>query len=171
MSSKESVISPEAPKAVGPYSHARWAGDLLYLSGQVGPGMGRCGENHRVPRGHGGFRRSERHLCRVFRRLQPFPCPSLFSGGRTAPGRGRGDRSDRHEVGGSPVQQARAARRACPGSRRFKPAASSRRPGRPPLLSGVMETACCRSKRGSLQRGGSGGRTGAFRGKRRPGGG
>jgi len=32
---RETVNSPQAPKAVGPYTHAVWAGDLLYLSGQV----------------------------------------------------------------------------------------------------------------------------------------
>ena len=32
---REIVNSPEAPPAVGPYAHAVWAGDLLYLSGQV----------------------------------------------------------------------------------------------------------------------------------------
>ena len=30
------VSAPKAPEAVGPYSHANWAGDLLYLSGQLG---------------------------------------------------------------------------------------------------------------------------------------
>ncbi len=29
------VSSPEAPKAVGPYSQAVWAGDTLYISGQI----------------------------------------------------------------------------------------------------------------------------------------
>ena len=29
------ISSQHAPKAVGPYSHAVWAGDLLYLSGQA----------------------------------------------------------------------------------------------------------------------------------------
>ncbi len=32
---RETVNSAQAPKAVGPYAHAVWAGDLLYLSGQV----------------------------------------------------------------------------------------------------------------------------------------
>ncbi len=32
---RETVNSPQAPKAVGPYAHAVWAGDLLYLSGQT----------------------------------------------------------------------------------------------------------------------------------------
>jgi 2-iminobutanoate/2-iminopropanoate deaminase len=32
---RKTVNSPQAPKAVGPYSHAVWAGDLLYLSGQT----------------------------------------------------------------------------------------------------------------------------------------
>jgi 2-iminobutanoate/2-iminopropanoate deaminase len=32
---RETVTSQQAPKAVGPYSHAVWAGDLLYLSGQT----------------------------------------------------------------------------------------------------------------------------------------
>jgi len=30
------VNSDQAPAAVGPYSQARWAGDLLFLSGQIG---------------------------------------------------------------------------------------------------------------------------------------
>jgi len=29
------VTTPEAPKAVGPYSQAVWAGDMLYVSGQI----------------------------------------------------------------------------------------------------------------------------------------
>ena len=33
--SRNAVTSENAPKAVGPYSHAVWAGDLLFLSGQV----------------------------------------------------------------------------------------------------------------------------------------
>ena len=33
--SRKSVTSENAPKAVGPYSHAVWAGELLFLSGQV----------------------------------------------------------------------------------------------------------------------------------------
>lgn len=32
---RETVNSPRAPQAVGPYAHAVWAGDLLYTSGQV----------------------------------------------------------------------------------------------------------------------------------------
>ena len=36
MSSSKVVSSPKAPKAVGPYTQANWAGDLLYLSGQLG---------------------------------------------------------------------------------------------------------------------------------------
>jgi len=30
------VITDEAPAAIGPYVHAVWAGDTLYLSGQLG---------------------------------------------------------------------------------------------------------------------------------------
>ncbi len=30
------VHSDQAPAAVGPYSQARWAGDLLFISGQLG---------------------------------------------------------------------------------------------------------------------------------------
>ena len=33
--SRETVVSPQAPLAIGPYAHAVWAGDLLYLSGQT----------------------------------------------------------------------------------------------------------------------------------------
>lgn len=32
---KRIVSSPDAPKAVGPYSQAVWAGDTLYISGQI----------------------------------------------------------------------------------------------------------------------------------------
>jgi 2-iminobutanoate/2-iminopropanoate deaminase len=32
---RQAVSSPRGPAAVGPYSHAVWAGDLLYLSGQT----------------------------------------------------------------------------------------------------------------------------------------
>jgi 2-iminobutanoate/2-iminopropanoate deaminase len=43
---RETVNSPEAPKAVGPYAHAVWAGDLLYLSGQapIDPATGKLVE-------------------------------------------------------------------------------------------------------------------------------
>ena len=47
MSIRQSVTSPRGPAAIGPYSHAVWAGDLLYLSGQIGisPGTMTLGEN------------------------------------------------------------------------------------------------------------------------------
>ena len=32
---KQAIFSPDAPKAIGPYSQAVRAGDLLFLSGQV----------------------------------------------------------------------------------------------------------------------------------------
>lgn len=32
---KNAFNSPEAPAAVGPYSHAAWAGDTLLVSGQI----------------------------------------------------------------------------------------------------------------------------------------
>ena len=32
---KQAISSPNAPKAIGPYSQAVWAGGLLFLSGQV----------------------------------------------------------------------------------------------------------------------------------------
>lgn len=32
---RQSVTSARGPAAIGPYSHAVWAGDLLYLSGQT----------------------------------------------------------------------------------------------------------------------------------------
>lgn len=37
------VESPRGPAAIGPYSHAVWAGDLLYLSGQtpIDPAVGK----------------------------------------------------------------------------------------------------------------------------------
>lgn len=33
--SRKTVNSEAAPKAVGPYTHAVWAGDILFLSGQI----------------------------------------------------------------------------------------------------------------------------------------
>jgi 2-iminobutanoate/2-iminopropanoate deaminase len=33
--SRKTVISEKGPKAIGPYAHACWAGNLLYLSGQT----------------------------------------------------------------------------------------------------------------------------------------
>lgn len=33
---RQSVSSVNAPKAIGPYSHAVWTGNLLYCSGQAG---------------------------------------------------------------------------------------------------------------------------------------
>lgn len=33
--SRDPVFSSAGPEAIGPYSHAVWAGDLLYLSGQT----------------------------------------------------------------------------------------------------------------------------------------
>jgi len=32
---RQAFNSPRGPAAIGPYSHAVWAGDLLYLSGQT----------------------------------------------------------------------------------------------------------------------------------------
>ncbi len=32
---RTTVVSARGPAAIGPYSHAVWAGDLLYLSGQT----------------------------------------------------------------------------------------------------------------------------------------
>jgi 2-iminobutanoate/2-iminopropanoate deaminase len=32
---RQAFTSPRGPAAIGPYSHAVWAGDLLYLSGQT----------------------------------------------------------------------------------------------------------------------------------------
>ena len=32
---RKNVVSDKAPAAIGPYSQAIWAGDLLYLSGQT----------------------------------------------------------------------------------------------------------------------------------------
>lgn len=34
--SKQTVHTDRAPRAIGPYSQAVWAGDTLYLSGQLG---------------------------------------------------------------------------------------------------------------------------------------
>ena len=43
MGTKATVVSEKAPAAVGPYSQARWSGQSLYLSGQLGidPGTGK----------------------------------------------------------------------------------------------------------------------------------
>ena len=32
---RSAAFSPRGPAAIGPYSHAVWAGDLLYCSGQT----------------------------------------------------------------------------------------------------------------------------------------
>jgi len=44
--SRKTVSSTHAPKAIGPYSHAVWAGNLLYSSGQaaVDPATGKLVE-------------------------------------------------------------------------------------------------------------------------------
>ena len=36
MYSDITINTPDAPAAVGPYAQARWAGDLLFVSGQLG---------------------------------------------------------------------------------------------------------------------------------------
>lgn len=36
MTKPKAVIAQNAPAAIGPYSHACWAGDLLFVSGQLG---------------------------------------------------------------------------------------------------------------------------------------
>ncbi len=36
MSKAKSLVAPKAPAAVGPYSHACWAGEFLFISGQLG---------------------------------------------------------------------------------------------------------------------------------------
>jgi 2-iminobutanoate/2-iminopropanoate deaminase len=43
---RRSVSSARGPAAIGPYSHAVWAGDLLYLSGQtpIDPATGKLVE-------------------------------------------------------------------------------------------------------------------------------
>jgi 2-iminobutanoate/2-iminopropanoate deaminase len=43
MKNQPTVSTQKAPAAVGPYCQARWAGDFLYLSGQLGlePATGR----------------------------------------------------------------------------------------------------------------------------------
>lgn len=40
---RQSVVNTSGPAAIGPYSHAVWAGKLLYLSGQtpIDPATGR----------------------------------------------------------------------------------------------------------------------------------
>ncbi|MBI3791707.1 MAG: RidA family protein [Gemmatimonadetes bacterium] len=43
MSTRQHVASARGPAAIGPYSHAVWAGDLLYCSGQtpINPATGK----------------------------------------------------------------------------------------------------------------------------------
>jgi 2-iminobutanoate/2-iminopropanoate deaminase len=43
---RQTVVSPRGPAAIGPYAHATWAGDLLYLSGQtpIDPATGKLVE-------------------------------------------------------------------------------------------------------------------------------
>ena len=43
---RKPVISPDAPKAIGPYSQAIWTGNLLYCSGQtpIDPATGKLVE-------------------------------------------------------------------------------------------------------------------------------
>jgi len=43
---RQHVESPRGPAAIGPYSHAVWAGDLLYLSGQtpIDPSIGKLSD-------------------------------------------------------------------------------------------------------------------------------
>ncbi len=43
MSTKNTIATDKAPAAAGPYSQARWCGQTLYISGQVGvdPGIGK----------------------------------------------------------------------------------------------------------------------------------
>src|SRR5512140_2979826 len=55
--SRETVVSPQAPKAIGPYSHAVWAGDLLYLSGQtpIDPASGKLVEGGITPQTERAF--------------------------------------------------------------------------------------------------------------------
>lgn len=53
---RDAVHSPNGPQAIGPYAHAVWAGDLLFLSGQtpIDPATGRLilggvtAQTHRV---------------------------------------------------------------------------------------------------------------------------
>ena len=53
---RQHVESPRGPAAIGPYSHAVWAGELLYLSGQtpIDPSIGKLidgdieAQTHRV---------------------------------------------------------------------------------------------------------------------------
>ena len=39
----KTITAEKAPAAVGPYCHAKLAGDTLYTSGQLGGGPGRSG--------------------------------------------------------------------------------------------------------------------------------
>ncbi|MGQ0764811.1 MAG: RidA family protein [Gemmatimonadota bacterium] len=55
--SRRTVESARGPRAIGPYSHAVWAGDLLYLSGQtpIDPETGRLVEGDVTTQTHRVF--------------------------------------------------------------------------------------------------------------------
>ena len=56
VTTRANVVSPRGPAAIGPYSHAVWAGELLYCSGQtpIDPATGKlidgdvAAQTHRV---------------------------------------------------------------------------------------------------------------------------
>ncbi len=54
---RKHVESPRGPAAIGPYSHAVWAGDLLYLSGQtpIDPSTGKLIEGDVEAQTHRAF--------------------------------------------------------------------------------------------------------------------
>jgi 2-iminobutanoate/2-iminopropanoate deaminase len=56
-STRRTVVSPRGPAAIGPYAHATWAGDLLYLSGQtpIDPTTGKLVEGDVEAQTHRAF--------------------------------------------------------------------------------------------------------------------
>ena len=103
----QTITASSAPAAVGPYCHAKLAGNTLYTSGQLGlvPATGelpqdveaqaaqaldnlnelcRRSQNHRIFIGHQRLRRHQRHLRQVFPRRGSRPL--LRAGGRSAQG-------------------------------------------------------------------------------------
>ncbi len=54
---RKHVESPRGPAAIGPYSHAVWAGELLYLSGQtpIDPATGKLIEGDVEAQTHRAF--------------------------------------------------------------------------------------------------------------------
>lgn len=54
---RSTAFSSRGPKAIGPYAHATWAGDLLYLSGQtpIDPATGKLIDGDVAAQTHRAF--------------------------------------------------------------------------------------------------------------------